>query len=161
MLNKDEIQQRSQSVAVLRQQYRFCHGLAHVVIPVRDVARAATFYREVLKLEPIGDPTAEWAWFWAGVPGQQRLGLHKGPLTPGAYSPQMAGVRAPTGPSQGAVYVSFKVPADEVAEGIKCLREHKVTVHGPVRNEKHKALCHYFYDPDGNLLELWTTQVLG
>ena len=51
-------------------QRMFSTGLAEIVLIVKDVMASAQFYREVVGLTPETEADAEWAWFWAGAPGQ-------------------------------------------------------------------------------------------
>ena len=50
----------------------FSTGLAEIILIVKDVKAAARFYRDVVGLVPETDANEQWAWFWAGEPGQNR-----------------------------------------------------------------------------------------
>lgn len=86
----------------------FAKGLSEIVLIVEDVARAAAFYRDVVGLSPIAEPSDSWAWFWAGSPGQsQHLAVHTGSLGYAEESPRGGG------PSWGDIHFAFEVdPAD-------------------------------------------------
>lgn len=128
----------------------FSRGLAEIVLIVNDVGASARFYREVVGLIPASKADDEWAWFWAGSPGEaQRVALHKGPLLFEDQSPH------PQAQRWGPVHYALLVPPDELEAGADHIRGEGVRVFGPVRFDWMKATSYYFYDPDGNLLELW------
>jgi catechol-2,3-dioxygenase len=129
----------------------FSAGLAEIVLIVNDVRAAARFYQDVVGLAPETEADDAWAWFWAGEPGQaQRVALHKGTLLFEDQSP------LPTGERWGQVHYAFNVPRGRLAAAVAHVREHGVEVYGPVHFEWMSATSYYFYDPDGNLLELWS-----
>src|SRR5205823_8282231 len=69
-------------------------GFAELVLIVEDVPKAAKFYRDVVGLEPEHETGDEWAWFWAGMPGDtQRIALHRGTLLFEEHSPYPEGER--------------------------------------------------------------------
>jgi catechol 2,3-dioxygenase-like lactoylglutathione lyase family enzyme len=128
-------------------------GLAELVLIVEDVPRAADFYERVVGLEPEVPADDEWAWFWAGRPGDpQRVGLHKGALLFEGQSPH------PEGERFGRVHFAFDVAPDELDRAVTRVRDAGVDVFGPVELEWMNARAYYFYDPDGNLLEFWSPQ---
>ena len=130
---------------------RFSSGLAEIVLIVDDVRSAARFYREVVGLTPQTEPDGEWAWFWAGQPGQnQRIALHKGPLLFEEQSP------LPDGKRWGRVHYAFEVPRERLEIAVDHLRQRGVEVYGPVRFDWMQATSYYFYDPASNLLEWWS-----
>src|SRR3954453_1447320 len=135
-------------VWVSRERNMFSAGFAEIVLVVNDVQAAARFYREVVGLTPLGDADHEWAWFQAGDPAHpQRIALRKGPLLFEEHSPLPEGVR------WGRVHYAFLVASDRLEAATAHVREHGVTVYGPVQLEWMQARSYYFYDPDGNLLE--------
>lgn len=128
--------------------------LAELVLMVRDVPTAAAFYRDVVGLtleRPFDDA---WAWFTINEPGDserpQRLALTTGPLLFEAHSPHAPGQRF------GSIHFALGVDEASLRRALRRLRDHGVDVHGPTRLEWMKATAHYFYDPDGNLVEYWT-----
>lgn len=126
-------------------------GLSELVLIVSDVARAADFYRDVVGLLPETQATSEWAWFWAGEPGQrQRLAVHKGPLLFEDQSPY------PPKERFGRVHFALEVPGSEIAAATARVRRAGVPLWGPVYLEWMNADSWYLYDPDGNLVEFWT-----
>ena len=126
-------------------------GLAEIVLIVEDVPVAARFYEDVVGLKPESEASDEWAWFWAGQEGaQQRVALHRGPLLFEEHSP------FPEGQRFGRVHFAFEVPRDELDEAVDRVHSAGVEVYGPVELGWMGARAHYFYDPDGNLLEFWS-----
>lgn len=126
-------------------------GLSEIVLVVQDVRAAAKFYREVIGLVPETDPTDEWAWFWAGAPGEpQRLALHKGSLLFEEHSPR------PPGQRWGPVHFALQVDRAHLEAAAARARESGVPVYGPTRFDWMKATSYYCYDLDGNLVEWWS-----
>lgn len=129
----------------------FSSGISEMVLMVEDVPVAARFYEEVVGLAPEGEADEEWAWFWAGTPGEaQRIALHKGSLLFEEHSP------LPEGERWGRVHYAFEVPKDKLDRAVEHVRGEGVEVYGPVRLDWMGADSYYFYDPDGNLLEWWS-----
>ncbi len=129
----------------------FSSGISEMVLMVEDVPAAARFYEEVVGLVPEGEADEEWAWFWAGTPGEaQRIALHKGSLFFEEHSP------LPEGERWGRVHYAFEVPKDKLDRAVEHVRGEGVEVYGPVRLDWMGADSYYFYDPDGNLLEWWS-----
>jgi catechol 2,3-dioxygenase-like lactoylglutathione lyase family enzyme len=128
-------------------------GLAELVLLVDDVPGAARFYEDVVGLKPEHDASDEWAWFWAGEPGEpQRVALHKGTLLFEEHSP------FPEGERFGRVHFALDVPRAELDGAVDRVRAAGVEVHGPVDFDWMQARSYYFYDPDGNLLEFWSAE---
>ncbi len=121
---------------------------------VRDVPQAATFYRDVVGLRPRtpeSDWDQDWAWFDVGAPGgRQLLGLHRGALLFEEHSPRPAGAR------WGPVHFALNTPRDCLQESVEHVRAAGVEVFGPTRFDWMSAESYYFYDPDDNLVELWS-----
>lgn len=130
---------------------KFVTDFAEIVLIVGDVRKSATFYEEVVGLEKQGPADDVWAWFWLGEPGTpRRLALHQGPLLFEEYSPHPEGAR------WGRVHVALNVPRDRLDDATAHVRAAGVAVYGPTRFDWMGATSHYFYDPDGNLLEFWS-----
>ena len=128
-------------------------GLAEIVLIVDDVRKAAAFYEDVVGLVPESEADDEWAWFWAGEPGQpQRVALHKGSLLFEGQSPH------PEGERWGNVHYAFDVAAEDLDAAVERVRSAGEEVYGPVHFDWMNAESYYFYDPDGNLLEFWSRQ---
>ena len=127
-------------------------GFAELVLIVDDIPKAADFYEQVVGLELEHRTGDEWAWFWAGKPGEaQRIALHKGSLLFEEHSPY------PEGERFGRVHYAFDVAPDELDTALERVRVGGVEVYGPVEfDEPFNAISYYFYDPDGNLLEFFS-----
>ena len=126
-------------------------GFAELVLIVDDVAKAAHFYEHVVGLELEHGTDDEWAWFWAGRPGDpQRIALHKGSLLFEEHSPY------PEGERFGRVHYAFDVAPHDLDAAVDRVRSAGVEVYGPVEfDAPFNATSYYFYDPDGNLLEFF------
>ena len=119
------------------------HGLSELILRVKDVGRAVTFYRDVVGLVLEAAPSDDWAWFWTGAPGSPpRLGLTRRPLSFGAAH---CG-----GPAHFAIAVAHSAIPSEKAR----LESLGVVVEGPVRFDFWKADSIYFSDPDEHRVEL-------
>jgi catechol 2,3-dioxygenase-like lactoylglutathione lyase family enzyme len=127
-------------------------GFAELVLIVEDVPNAARFYRDVVGLELEHQTGDEWAWFWAGKPGDtQRIALHRGSLLFEEHSPY------PEGERFGRVHFAFDVGSGDLPSAVQRVRDAGVEVYGPVEfDNPFNALSYYFYDPDGNLLEFFS-----
>jgi catechol-2,3-dioxygenase len=129
----------------------FASGLSEIVLVVRDVGAAAKFYRDVLCLQPVGEPEGDWAWFWCGEPGApQRLAVTARRLLFEEHSPR------PPGKRFGQVHFALHVPRERLDGAVSHIRSRGVRVLGPTRFEWMRAESFYCYDPDGNLVELWS-----
>ena len=132
---------------------QFVKNISEIVLMVKNVRRSAKFYQEVVGLIPETKPDNDWAWFWAGRPRQSaRLALHKGELLFEAHSP------LPKGKRWGSIHYAFHVPKKKLAAALKNLRVKGILVYGPKYFHWMKASGHYFFDPDGNLIEFWTPE---
>jgi catechol 2,3-dioxygenase-like lactoylglutathione lyase family enzyme len=129
----------------------FTRGLSEIVLIVKDVPAAARFYRDVVGLISESEADDQWAWFWAGVPGEaQRVALHRGTLLFEDHSPLPADERF------GQVHYAFHVLHDQLEAAVTHVRAAGIDVYGPVHFEQMSADSYYFYDLDGNLLEFWS-----
>ncbi|PZS08463.1 MAG: hypothetical protein DLM70_02615 [Chloroflexi bacterium] len=132
---------------------RFSVGFSELVLIVNDVQASATFYREVVGLMPRNEADSAWAWFWTGEPeASQLLGLHKGTLLYEEESPH------PEGQRWGAVHYAFRVPRERLEQAADHVRGNGIDVYGPQEFDWMKARSYYIYDPDGNLVELWSPE---
>ena len=126
-------------------------GISELVLIVEDVPRAADFYEHVVGLELEHRTGDEWAWFFAGgTDRKQRIALHRGPLMFEEHSPY------PEGERFGRVHYALEVARGELAAAVDRVRGAGVEVYGPADLDWMDAQSYYFYDPDGNLLELWS-----
>ena len=114
--------------------------LDHVSLNVTDRARSITWYRDVLGLQQLNQPTAHDEPVFLGQPGLQ-FGLFRAERRSPAREPESSGLR----------HVALVVDDLEAAQ--ERLRSHGVEF----RYENHgNALSVYFGDPDGHVLELTT-----
>jgi len=111
-------------------------GLYEVAIRVKDLARAAAFYKEVLGLkEGLRDERRNWLFLYAGgEAGMVVLQEDKGEW-----------------PTQ---HFAFTVNEPDLRQAREMLREKGVSVSDPVYHEWMNAVSVYFDDPDGHALEL-------
>ena len=119
------------------------HGLSELILRVKDVPRAAAFYRDVVGLAVERTPSPEWAWLWTGAPGNlPRLGLTSRPLSFGA---------AHTG---GPAHFAIAVPRAQILAEKARLEALGIEVERPITFEFWRADSIYFSDPDDNRVEL-------
>jgi catechol-2,3-dioxygenase len=130
----------------------YSSGISELVLVVKDVRSSARFYEEeVVGLTPETEADDEWAWFWAGTPGEpQRIALRKGPLLFEQNAPR------PEGERWGAVHYAFEVAQDRLDDAVGHVRRKGVEVYGPVDLDWMDAISYYFFDPDANLIEWWS-----
>jgi catechol 2,3-dioxygenase-like lactoylglutathione lyase family enzyme len=116
-------------------------GLFEIAIPVKDLSRAETFYREVLGLEiGIRDEKRNWLFLRAGgQAGMVVLQENKGEW-----------------PAQ---HFAFSVEEKDIERAAKILNEQGVEIDGPYFHEWMPAKSVYFSDPDGHNLELCATVI--
>jgi catechol 2,3-dioxygenase-like lactoylglutathione lyase family enzyme len=125
-------------------------GFSEIVLIVEDVPKAAEFYEHVVGLE-LEHRSEEWAWFFAGTDDRkQRLAVHRGSLMYEQHSPH------PEGDRFGHVHFAFEIDRGELDTAVGRVRSAGVEVFGPEQLDWMDAQSYYFYDPDGNLLELWS-----
>jgi catechol 2,3-dioxygenase-like lactoylglutathione lyase family enzyme len=112
--------------------------LDHVSLNVADRARSIAWYRDVLGLRQLNDPTDDDEPVFIGEPGLQ-FGLFQAQRQSPAREPESSGLR----------HVAIVV--DDLDAAQERLRSHQVEF----RYEDHgNALSVYFADPDGHVLEL-------
>jgi catechol 2,3-dioxygenase-like lactoylglutathione lyase family enzyme len=111
-------------------------GVYEVAIRVKDLARAETFYREVLGLtEGLRDARRPWVFLWAG--GQ--AGMIVLQEDQGDWPTQ---------------HLAFTIAPADLEAATAALQAHGVAVRGPVLHAWMPATSVYFADPDGHALEL-------
>lgn len=126
-------------------------SLSELVLIVSDVPRAAAFYRDIIGLAPARPESEDWAWFWAGPPeSRQRLAVHKGQLLFEEHSPH------PPGKRFGNIHFAFEIARADLPAQLDRIRSRNVPLYGPMRFDWMLAEGWYCYDPDGNLVELWS-----
>lgn len=126
-------------------------GIHEIVLVVKDVAKAAKFYRDVMGLTMRGKPSEDWASFATiSLEHPQWLGLRKGTLLYEEYSPRPEGKRF--GPTHFAL--ESREPSPE--KFLQNARANSVEVYGPeIWEGRLKGKSYYCYDPDDNLVEYW------
>jgi catechol-2,3-dioxygenase len=121
--------------------------LGHIVLYVRDLARSAEFYRDVLGWNPITPKTegARAAAFSSGRTHHELLLIEVGEDAP----------LPPHGRRAGLYHFGLKVGEtdDELREALATLQEHNVRVVGASDHTVTHSL--YILDPDGNEIELY------
>ena len=118
-------------------------GLSELILRVRDVARSAAFYRDVVGLALESEPSGSWAWLWTGAPGERpRLGLTSKPLSYGAAH------------CGGPAHFAIAVARDAIAGEKARIESLGIPVEGPVTFEAWNADSIYFSDPDDHRVEL-------
>ena len=114
--------------------------LDHVSLNVVDRARSIAWYRDVLGLPQLNQPTEDDEPVFLGQPGLQ-FGLFQAQIQSPAREPESSGLR----------HIALVVGDLDAAQ--ERLRSHGVEF----RYENHgNALSVYFRDPDGHVLELTT-----
>ncbi|MCA1440883.1 VOC family protein [Ensifer sp. IC4062] len=125
-------------------------GIYETHLPVRDLRRAITFYRDQLGLEFAKEfSERKVAFFWVGTKAEGMLGLWE----------------TGTAPLQMKLHFAFRAPAATVvsscetllAAGIQPLGFNGEPVLEPVVLGWVPAISVYFKDPDGHSLEILST----
>jgi catechol-2,3-dioxygenase len=126
-------------------------GIAEIVLLVEDVKKTAEFYSDVVGLDKETTPDDDWAWFTVGNSNpQQRLALHRGKLLFEEESP------FPEGNRFGRFHFALHIARSDLKNALNRVRKAGLEVYGPVRFDWMNAESHYFYDPDGYLVEYWS-----
>lgn len=112
-------------------------GIYEIAVRVRDLARAETFYRDVLGLEEgLRDEQRNWLFLrLRGNQGMIVLQEDKGDW-----------------PNQ---HFAFTIEESDIELAAQLLRKHGVIVSEPVKHAWMGATSLYFDDPDGNALEFF------
>ena len=119
-------------------------GVGHVVLKVRDLERAAKFYRDVLGLKEVGRLADRMVFFSAGTNHHDIAVLKVGSDAPG---PSREGV--------GLYHVAFKI--GNSLEELRAAKAHLETKGVPILgiSDHQVSKSIYLQDPDGNGLELF------
>jgi lactoylglutathione lyase len=114
--------------------------LDHVSLNVSDRARSVAWYRDVLGLPQLNQPTEDDEPVFLGHPGLQ-FGLFQAQRQSPPREPESSGLR------------HIAIVVDDLDAAQERLRSHRVEF----RYEDHgNALSVYFDDPDGHVLEITT-----
>jgi catechol 2,3-dioxygenase-like lactoylglutathione lyase family enzyme len=126
-------------------------GIHEIVLVVKDVGRAARFYRDVVGLAPLREPTDEWASFsTVSFEHPQWLGLRRGDLLYEEHSPRPKGARF------GPVHFALRALDPSPQGFLQRAEYHGLRVYGPQEwDGRMKGRSYYCYDPDDNLFEYW------
>jgi catechol 2,3-dioxygenase-like lactoylglutathione lyase family enzyme len=112
------------------------HGVYEIAVPVRELARAEAFYRDVLGLEVgLRDERRRWLFLRAC----ESAGMVVLQETPGGFAP---------------MHFAFTVRGEAIARLARELAERGVAIDGPHHHAWMPATSVYFADPDGHALEL-------
>lgn len=126
-------------------------GIDHAAISVRDLNKSVAFYTTVLGLKLTSreyqKPGIE---FFLDC-GNSLIGLLQGEPAPGQPSAGTNPAAFGTQPF-GVNHISFRVPAREFDAAVESLKAHQVQIAFMKKREKSWSV--YFYDPDGNKLEI-------
>ena len=119
-------------------------GIDHAAINCRDLAKSLEFYTKVLGLK-----VTEREYSKPGIEyfldcGDSLVGLIQGKESEGVHLLANEGV--------GGNHVSFRVKTQDFDASLAHLEAHKVKIVFSKKREKSWSI--YFYDPDGNKLEI-------
>ena len=119
-------------------------GIDHVAVNVRDIDKSVAFYTKVIGLKITGREPSK--------PGIEYF-LDCGPSLLGVIQAKNLEDNHPFAhEGLGANHFSFRVHSDDFEPMIKRLEENNVTIEYAKKREKSWSL--YFYDIDGNKLEV-------
>lgn len=124
-------------------------GIYHIGIPVNDVERAVKFYTEVLGMtiaklnrDDMGD-------------GLNRADLRSGDGMVVLFQRPEA-VEKDALKEDGATHHAFTVDNDDFELAVHKMADWGVKVHSVPQVDRPSGRGFYFFDPDGNLLQLYT-----
>jgi len=118
-------------------------ALGHLVLKVRDLERSEKFYTEVLGLQVTGRLSGQMVFLSAGDKHHD-LALYR--VGPDAGGPQQNQV--------GLLHFAWELDSfDELRRAHRLLQEKGVPVAGAMDHGISKGL--YFFDPDGNEIEVF------
>jgi len=119
-------------------------GVGHVVLKVRDLERAARFYRDILGLKEVARLPGRRVFFSTGANHHDLALLSVGP-----------DAAAPSPEAVGLYHVALKIGEnlEELKAAKAHLEAHGVTIQAVMDHQVSQSI--YCEDPDGNGLELY------
>jgi catechol 2,3-dioxygenase len=119
--------------------------VGHLVLKVKDLERSRKFFTEVLNFPQVGENDRGMLFFSTDVNDNHHM-LALREAKPGTPMPDAEQI--------GMEHVSFEVATfAELQEVYRKFKEHDVRFHQTIFHGVAKSI--YFYDPDGNLLEVY------
>jgi catechol 2,3-dioxygenase-like lactoylglutathione lyase family enzyme len=125
-------------------------GVIETALYVDDLVRARAFYEKVLGLQAL---TADSRFVAFDVGGRSVLLLFLRGSTPETI--ELPGGTIPPHDGNGPIHMALAIPAAELPDWEKSLREHDVAIEGRT-DWPRGGKSIYFRDPDNHLLELAT-----
>lgn len=119
-------------------------GIDHAAINCRDLAVSLEFYTKVLGLKVTGREDSKPGIEYFLDCGPSLIGLIQGKESEGIHLLANEGI--------GGNHVSFRVKVQDFDGALANLEAHKVKIAFSKKREKSWSI--YFYDPDGNKLEI-------
>lgn len=123
-------------------------GIYHIGIPVNDIDRAVRFYTEVLGMEVVKlnrDDMGE---------GLARAELRSGNSMVVLFQ-RPAPLEKNALKEDGATHHAFVVDNEDFDRAAREMRERGIRLHSVPEVERPSGRGFYFFDPDGNLLQLY------
>jgi catechol 2,3-dioxygenase len=119
--------------------------VGHLVLSARDIRRSRQFFEQVLGLPVVAENERGMVFFSTNVKDNHHML---------ALMPAREGAAMPTADQVGMQHVSFELGSfAELQDAWRALRKHGVPIDHTVYHGITKSI--YFYDPDGNRLELY------
>src|SRR5438270_4407661 len=113
-------------------------GLRHLALNVKDVERAADFYRRVFGMRVLWQPDPDNAYLSSGC---DNLALHRGD----------AGARS----AQSLDHLGFIVATiAELEIGYEWARQNQIDILHPLRQHRDGSVSFYIRDPDTNVIQV-------
>jgi catechol 2,3-dioxygenase len=119
--------------------------VGHLVLRAKDIQRSRRFFEQVLGLPVVAQNERGMIFFSTNVKDNHHML---------ALMPAKEGAQMPTPDHVGMQHVSFELGSfAELQDAWRVLKEHDVPIDHTVFHGITKSV--YFYDPDGNRLELY------
>jgi catechol 2,3-dioxygenase len=119
--------------------------VGHLVLSVKDVERSKRFFQEILGFPVVAQNERGMVFFSTDVKDNHHML---------ALMPAKEGAATPTPDHVGMQHVSFELASfAELQDAWRVLKQNEVPIDHTVYHGVSKSI--YFYDPDGNRLELY------